>query len=71
MTQKLPVEPLQCARTVVDIASDYQASDIVMLDISQVSGFADFFVILTAESVVLTLCPPGPLDLYTSTLISV
>ena len=50
MTQKLPVEPLKCARTVVDIASDYQAEDIVMLDISQVSQFADFFVILTAES---------------------
>ena len=50
MTQKIPVESLQCARIVVDIASDYQASDIVMLDISQVSQFADFFVILTAES---------------------
>ena len=34
----------------MDVASDRQASDIVMLDIRKVSDFADFFVILTAES---------------------
>ena len=38
------------AHTAVEVASEKQASDIVLLDISQISPFADFFVILTAES---------------------
>jgi ribosome-associated protein len=38
------------ARLAVDVASDRQASDVVMLDIRGVSDFADYFVILTAES---------------------
>ena len=32
------------------MASDKQAEDIVMLDIRQLTGFADYFVIMTAES---------------------
>ena len=32
------------------MASDKQATDILLLDIRKVSSFADFFVILTAES---------------------
>jgi len=32
------------------VASDKQATDILLLDIRKVSSFADFFVILTAES---------------------
>ena len=32
------------------MASDKQATDILMLDIRNVTGFADFFVIVTAES---------------------
>lgn len=39
------------ARYVVDVASDKLASDIVLLDIREVSDFADFFIILTVESV--------------------
>ena len=42
--------PVELARQAVDIASDRQASDIVMLDIRGVCDFADYFVILTAES---------------------
>ena len=38
------------ARLAVDVAADKLASDIVMLDISEVSSFADYFVIMTAES---------------------
>ena len=34
----------------VDVASEGQASDVVMLDIRGVSDFADYFVILTGES---------------------
>ena len=41
---------MDVARKAVDVASDRQASDIVMLDIRKVSDFADFFVILTAEA---------------------
>ena len=40
----------EIARLAVDVASDKQASEIVMLDVRGVSDFADFFVILTAES---------------------
>ena len=35
----------------VEVASEKQAEDIVMLDIRQVSSFADYFVIMSAESV--------------------
>jgi ribosome-associated protein len=38
------------ARLAIDVASDGQASDVVMLDIRGISDFADYFVILTAES---------------------
>ena len=34
----------------VEIASDKQAEDILMLDISQLTGFADYFVIMSAQS---------------------
>ncbi len=38
------------ARLAVDVASDKLASDIQMLDIRDVSDFADFFVIVTVHS---------------------
>ena len=34
----------------MEVASEKQASDVVLLDIRGVSDFADYFVILTAES---------------------
>jgi ribosome-associated protein len=43
-------EPAELARRIVDVLSDRQAEDVVMLDISQVSSFADFFVIATAQN---------------------
>lgn len=49
MTQVV-LQPVEHARLAVDLASDKQASDIVMLDIQGLSDFADYFVILTAES---------------------
>ena len=39
------------ARQIVDVLSDRQAEDIVLLDISAVASFADQFVIATATSV--------------------
>jgi ribosome-associated protein len=35
---------------VVEVASDKLAADIVMLDLRQVASFADYFVIMSAES---------------------
>jgi ribosome-associated protein len=39
------------AQAIVDILSDRQATDIVLLDISRVSTVADYFVIATGTSV--------------------
>ena len=50
MTQQTVLQPLDYARYAVDVASDKLASDIVMLDISEISDFADYFVILSVES---------------------
>ena len=44
------LEPLEIAHKVVEVAEEKQASDILLLDIRELSSFADFFVILTAES---------------------
>lgn len=44
------VEALNLARGIVDVASDKQASDIVLLDIRGVSVIADYFVICTVGS---------------------
>ena len=38
------------ARTVVDLASENLADDILMLDLRQVAPFADYFIIMSAES---------------------
>jgi ribosome-associated protein len=43
-------EALSLARRIVDLASDKQASDIVLLDIRGISLIADYFVICTASS---------------------
>ena len=50
MTQQTALLPLEYARHATDVASDKLASDIVMLDIGEVSDFADYFVIITVES---------------------
>jgi ribosome-associated protein len=43
-------EALSLARRIVDLVSDKQASDILLLDIRGVSLIADYFVICTAGS---------------------
>ena len=45
-----PLEAADVARLVVDLASEKQASDIVMLDLRQISLLADYFVICSAGS---------------------
>ena len=44
------LEPVEVARKAIEVASDKQATDIVMLDMREVSTFADYFVILSGES---------------------
>ena len=44
------LETLEVARKAVEIASDKQASDIVLLDCRGVCSFADYFVICSGES---------------------
>ena len=44
------LKSLQYARLAVDLASEKLANDIVLLDVNNVSSFADYFVIMTAES---------------------
>jgi ribosome-associated protein len=50
MTAKTLPEPAEIARSVVDLLSDRQAEEVLLLDISQVASFADFFVIATAQN---------------------
>jgi ribosome-associated protein len=45
-----PLEATDLAKRIVDLASDKQASDIVMLDLRKVSLLADFFVICSGNS---------------------
>ena len=44
------MEAAEIAHLVVDLASEKQASDILLLNISEVSSFADYFVIMTATN---------------------
>ena len=43
-------KPTELARHIVDLLSDRQAEDILLLDISGVASFADYFVIATADN---------------------
>ena len=50
MSQLTTFESSEIARLALDVASDKQAYDVVILDIREVSDFTDFFVILTGNS---------------------
>lgn len=43
-------DPVEIAKLVADIASDALATNITVLDISEVSSFADVFVICSADN---------------------
>jgi ribosome-associated protein len=43
-------ESAELTQEIIDILSDRQAEDIVLLDISQVSNFADSFIVASARS---------------------
>jgi ribosome-associated protein len=44
------LDPAQLAKAAVDVASDKKASDIILLDIREVSTIADYFVICNGNS---------------------
>ena len=48
--EKTQVAPEEIAQRVVDILSDRQAEDVVLLDIHEIAPFTDFFVIATAQN---------------------
>ena len=49
MVIKLP-NPIEIAQSIVDIAADKQASDIVLFDITALTTIADFFVIMSVDN---------------------
>lgn len=44
------LDPSQLARAAVDAASDKKASDVLLLDIREVTTFADYFVICSGSN---------------------
>jgi len=44
------LNPAQLARAAVDVASDKKASDVILLDIRDVTTFADYFVICSGNN---------------------
>ena len=48
--EESPLNSTEVAQLIVEVASDKLAEDIVMLDLRQVASFADYFVIMSAES---------------------
>ena len=46
--QEASLEPLEQARKITEIASERQGSDILLLDVGKVCGFADYFVIMSS-----------------------
>ena len=49
-SERNTLETIEAARKAVEIASDKQASDVVLLDLRGLATFVDFFVICSAES---------------------
>ena len=42
---------LDLAKTIVELASDKQASDIVLLDVQELTPFADYCIVMTGDTV--------------------
>ena len=45
-----PLEPIVVAREAVDVASDKQAVDILLLDVREITSYADYLVIMSGET---------------------
>ena len=48
--EELQLQPLEVAQLIVDLAADKLAEDILLLDLRGLASFADYFVIMSAES---------------------
>jgi ribosome-associated protein len=46
----LPLEPIDLARLIVDVAADKKAEDVLLLDVSRQSVFTDYFVLCSGTS---------------------
>jgi len=44
-------DPIKIAQRAVEIASDMQATNIILLDIKNMASFTDYFVMLSADSI--------------------
>jgi ribosome-associated protein len=51
MTSTETLNPTEVARLAVDLAAEKLATDIVMMDLRELTVFADYFVVMTADSV--------------------
>ena len=51
MTTAETLNPTEVARLAVDVSVEKLATDIVMMDLRELSVFADYFVVMTADSV--------------------
>jgi ribosome-associated protein len=49
-TEVTQLEPIDLARTIVDLASDKKGENVVLMDMRQVSPVTDYFVIVSAGS---------------------
>lgn len=50
MTTTHTLNPTEVARLAVDVAAEKLATDIVMMDLRQLTAFADYFVVMSADS---------------------
>ena len=50
LVEGIQLEPTQLAKAAVDIAADKKASDVLLLDIRDISSIADYFVICTGNN---------------------
>ena len=50
MTDQVVLKSVDYAHAIVDSASELQAYDVVLLDVRQACDFADYYVILSAQS---------------------
>ncbi len=44
------LEPVELAKKIVDVASDKQATDVLLLDVQAVCNFTDYMVLCTADT---------------------
>ena len=50
MIENTSLIPSEAARLTVDVASEKNATDIILMDMRSVCSFTDYFIVMTAES---------------------